>query len=73
MKYLPKKFYQLKLHLDSNKLGLNVNNMKYLGRGIEKLHNNLKNLQLFLSENNLGNNIENMNYLFSSVKSKFNL
>lgn len=47
--------------------------MKYLGRGIEKLHNNLKNLQLFLSENNLGNNIENMNYLFSSVKSKFNL
>lgn len=56
MENLPNNLKCLKLYLSNNNLGVNTDNMKYLGRGIKYIPNNLQELHLDLDFNTLGQN-----------------
>lgn len=56
MKYLPKNLRKLNLTLHLNKLGGNVENMKYLQFIMMDLPINLHTFELGLDSNNLGEN-----------------
>lgn len=68
MKNYSKKLRNLILDMGENKLGVNLENIKEIVKGIKYLPGELKSLSLGLNNNFLGFNTKNLEWLSEGIK-----